>query len=147
MSDRLRQGLVKAICDEKTAEFQYQMAEHLARGTGYMDAVPEYRKHADEEREHLQKLLKRAEQLNILLTYDLVDFAQQGNRWVPITFSEVDKQLDVLIDAEKDAQRFYAAMVAQAREEQDWITQQLFKQLLADECEHETDLRRIREGL
>ena len=91
--------------------------------------------------------MKRAEQLNILLTYDLVDFAQQGNRWVPITFSEVDKQLDVLIDAEKDAQRFYAAMVAQAREEQDWITQQLFKQLLADECEHETDLRRIREGL
>ena len=37
--------------------------------------------------------------------------------------------------------------IRESVDEEDDITKQLIKQLLADECEHETDLRRIFEGL
>lgn len=138
--------IVKACCDEYTAEFQYIMAEHVARGNNYMDAAGEYKAHAEEEHGHLLKWLKRLEQLGVQLDYAMEDFATKGNSWTPIkSVQDIPKQLEILIKAEKDAQTFYYAIVEKARELGDWITEKLAKETLADECEHETDLTRISE--
>jgi len=137
--------LKKAVCDESTAEYQYIIAGHMARGAGYCDVTPEYAQHADEERDHKFKLLKRLEQLGFMFSLDLINLSNGGNPWTPITTNNIPQQLDILIKAEADAQEFYKQIIAEARKVNDDITVQLIKGLLADECEHETDLRRIRE--
>ena len=138
-------NLKKAVCDETTAEYQYIIAGHIARGAGYCDVVPEYEQHANEERDHKFKLLKRLEQLGFMFSLDLINLSNSGNPWTPITTSNIPEQLDILIKAEADAQTFYKQIIADARAENDEITIKLMKELLSDECEHETDLRRIRE--
>ena len=135
--------LKKAVCDETTAEYQYIIASHIARGAGYCDAVPEYLQHADEERDHKFKLLKRLEQLGATFTKDLVAVSNEGNPWTPIIHVGVKDQLEVLIKAEADAQVFYNKILEQARAQHDEITIKVIRGLLEDECEHETDLRRI----
>lgn len=135
--------LKKAVCDEFCAEYQYIIAEHSARGTGYCDATPEYKQHAQEEHDHALKLLKRLEQLKVIFNPDLTGIQSGGNPWVPIKTSNVKEQLDILIKAEADAQAFYKQIIKQARVEDDEITVRLIKELLTDECEHETDLTRI----
>ena len=141
----VRAMLHKAVCDEFTAEYQYIIAEHIARGAGYCDVTPEYKQHAEEEHDHALKLLKRLEQLDEKFTLDLAHVQTDGNPWVPIVTSSITEQLDILIKAEKDAQVFYNKIIDQARTEHDEITVRLMKELLTDECEHETDLKRIRE--
>ena len=137
--------LRKAVCDESTAEYQYIIAGHIARGAGYCDVTPEYSQHADEERDHKLKLLKRLEQLGESFSLDMIQLSNSGNPWKPIATSNIPEQLDILIKAEADAQDFYNQIIVQARIEHDEITVRLIKELLSDECEHETDLRRIRE--
>ena len=144
---KIIEDLIKAVCDESTAEYQYIIAGHIARGAGYCDVVPEYEQHANEEREHKLKLLKRLEQLGYKFSLDLIHLSSNGNSWTPITTSNISEQLGILINAESEAQTFYKQIIEDARAENDEITKQLIKQLLADECEHETDLRRIAEGL
>ena len=139
----VRAMLKKAVCDESTAEYQYIIASHIARGAGYCDATPEYLQHADEERDHKFKLLKRLEQLGEMFSLDLINLSHNGNPWTPITTSNIKEQLEILIKAEADAQVFYNKIIDQARAEHDEITVKLIKELLSDECEHETDLRRI----
>lgn len=135
--------LKKAVCDETTAEYQYIIAAHMARGAGYCDAVPEYLQHANEERDHKFKLLKRLEQLGAMFSLDLVGLSNSGNPWTPINHSSIKDQLEVLIKAEADAQSFYNKILEQARAQHDEITIKVIRGLLEDECEHETDLRRI----
>ena len=59
----------------------------------------------------------------------------------------VKEQLAILIKAEESAIKFYKKIVEVAKEEEDWITNRLFKKLMADEEEHRVDLLRIYEGL
>ena len=145
--DQIAVLLAKAACDEKTAEYQYQIAAHIARGPGYCDVHDEFLKHADEERAHFQDILNRLEQIGAGFAFDLCDVAKKGNPWVPIQTTNVKEQLTILIKAEQDAQTFYTSIVNAARDCEDWVTNRLFKKLLADECEHETDLKRILEHL
>ena len=141
----VRSMLRKAVCDEFTAEYQYIIAEHIARGAGYCDVTPEYKQHAEEEHAHALKLLKRLEQLDEKFSLDLAHVQTDGNPWTPIVTSSIPEQLDILIKAEQDAQVFYNKIIDQARTEHDEITVRLMKELLSDECEHETDLKRIKE--
>ena len=139
--------LCKAYADEMTATLQYQMALHLARGAGYSDVAPEYLQHMNEEFVHAGQILKRLEQLDIGITWDYSALQSAGNPWTPITGSNIKEQLEILINAEKGAQAFYAKIVECAGGCKDWITNRLFKQLMSDEAEHELDLKRIYEGL
>jgi len=143
----LQQMCVVAFIDECTASHQYLMAAHLARGNGYVDATDEYKQHLEEEREHADKWLKRLEQMGIKVKLDLSQIQDSGNKWVPITTSNIKEQLEIIIKAEDDAVAFYGRIIEAAREAKDWITNRLAKQLQEDECEHKTDLLRIYEGL
>jgi len=144
-ADDLKALIIKAYCDERTACHQYTIAAHIARGTGYCDAVPEYKAHADEEDDHSEGWLKRLEQLGVQLNYDLTEIQNGGNPWTPIKTSNVKEQLEILIKAEDDAAAFYQKIIEAARLANDAITKTLAKQYQADEVEHATDLRRILE--
>ena len=137
----------KAYADEMTATLQYQMAAHIARGPGYCDAVPEYLQHMKEEFDHSNEVLKRLEQLGVSMMLDYGEIQQAGNAWTPIKTKNVKEQLVILIKAEESAIKFYKKIVEVAKEEEDWITNRLFKKLMADEAEHRVDLLRIYEGL
>lgn len=137
----------KAYADEMTATLQYQMAAHIARGPGYCDAVPEYQQHMKEEFDHSNEILKRLEQLGVSMILDYSEIQQAGNSWIPIKTKNVKEQLVILIKAEESARDFYKTIVDVAKEEEDWITNRLFKKLMADEEEHRVDLLRIYEGL
>ena len=137
----------KAYADEMTATLQYQMAAHIARGPGYCDAVPEYLQHMKEEFDHSNEILKRLEQLGVSMMLDYSEIQQAGNAWTPIKTKNVKEQLAILIKAEESAIKFYKKIVEVAKEEEDWITNRLFKKLMADEEEHRVDLLRIYEGL
>ncbi len=137
----------KAYADEMTATLQYQMAAHIARGPGYCDAVPEYLQHMKEEFDHSNEVLKRLEQLGVSMMLDYGEIQQAGNAWTPIKTKNVKEQLVILIKAEESAIKFYKKIVEVAKEEEDWITNRLFKKLMADEEEHRVDLLRIYEGL
>ena len=137
----------KAYADEMTATLQYQMAAHIARGPGYCDAVPEYLQHMKEEFDHSNEVLKRLEQLGVSMMLDYGEIQQAGDAWTPIKTKNVKEQLVILIKAEESAIKFYKKIVEVAKEEEDWITNRLFKKLMADEEEHRVDLLRIYEGL
>ena len=137
----------KAYADEMTATLQYQMAAHIARGPGYCDAVPEYLQHMKEEFDHSNEVLKRLEQLGVSMMLDYGEIQQAGNAWTPIKTKNVKEQLVILIKAEESAIKFYKKIVEVAKEEEDWITNRLFRKLMADEEEHRVDLLRIYEGL
>ena len=137
----------KAYADEMTATLQYQMAAHIARGPGYCDAVPEYLQHMKEEFDHSNEVLKRLEQLGVSMMLDYGEIQQAGNAWTPIKTKNVKEQLVILIKAEESAIKFYKKIVEVAKEEEDWITNRLFKKVMADEEEHRVDLLRIYEGL
>ena len=137
----------KAYADEMTATLQYQMAAHIARGPGYCDAVPEYLQHMKEEFDHSNEVLKRLEQLGVSMMLDYGEIQQAGNAWTPIKTKNVKEQLVILIKGEESARKVYKKIVEVAKEEEDWITNRLFKKLMADEEEHRVDLLRIYEGL
>ena len=137
----------KAYADEMTATLQYQMAAHIARGPGYKDAVDEYLQHMKEEFDHSNEILKRLEQLGVSMMLDYSEIQQAGNAWTPIKTKNIKEQLEILIKAEENARDFYKKITELARDEEDWITNRLFKKLMTDEEEHRIDLLRIYEEL
>lgn len=145
--DGLVQKLIIAFCDETTASWQYFSALHIARGEGRTDATQEYQEHLDEELQHLQKIATRIQELGGKIVFDLNEISLIGHNWQRINTTDVAKQLEILKKAQKDARIFYQQIVYYANAIQDYVTADLFKDILADQTKHEFDLKRLIEEI
>ena len=135
--------LKKALADELLAAYQYWTARHSSRGEGKTDADDEYEQHAKEEMEHAEKIMLRLKELGGSPIMDPANLTKYSNPWTPIASREVKEQLDTTIQAEKDAIVFYRNGLEAMSKNDDPTTQQLFKQILADEEEHLYDLSEL----
>ena len=145
--DGLVQKLVVAYCDQTTAFWQYFTAAHIARGCGRLDALPQYQQHMEEQLQHLQKVATRIQQLGGKIVFDLNEISMIGHNWQRINTSDVKRQLQILIRAQKQARQFYQSIIYYANALQDWTTSNLFKDLLKDQTQHQFDLKRNLEQL
>lgn len=145
------QGLLQkmriAYCDEITAVWQYFTAIHTARGQGRTDAIEEYQEHLEEQAQHLQKIATRIEQLGGNVVLDLSEASSMANDWKRIESVDIEQQLMILIEAQRQAREVYQDIVHYAIAIQDWVTSDLFKEILQDETEHEFDLKRLIEQI
>ena len=135
--------LKKALADELLAGYQYWTARHTSRGEGKSDADPEFEQHAKEEFEHAEKLVMRMKELGGAPIMDPANLGKYANPWTPIDSRDVKKQLETTIEAEKAAIAFYQKGLAAMKKNDDPVTHQVFKQLLADEEEHLYDLSEL----
>lgn len=143
----LLQKMQVAFCDEITAMWQYFTAIHTARGQGRTDALEEYQQHLLEQIQHLQKIATRIQQLGGRIVLDLSEVGSMANEWKRIQSVDVEQQLIILIQAQRKAREYYQNIVHYAIAIQDWVTSDLFKEILQDETEHEFDLKRLIEEI
>lgn len=141
----LVEKLIVAFCDETTATWQYFTASHVVRGQGRVDCLDEYNQHMTEQAQHLQKIAHRIEELGGRVVTNLNEISSVGHTWQIISTSDPKQQLNILIDAERDARIFYQDIINYAKGLKDYVTERLFKQILEDETKHEFDLKRLLE--
>ena len=144
--EKVLEMLTKALADEFLAFYQYWVCKNLARGQGRSDAIPEFEQHCDDEFEHADKLILRIRELGGDPIYDPKDWQVLGNPWTVVNMSDVKKQLEITIQAEKDAIAYYESIIDYCKGF-DEITMKLIRGILEDEAQHKYDLEMLKEEL
>jgi len=136
--------LQKALCDELLASYQYWTCYQSSRGRGKSDCDPEFKAHAEEEREHAEKLMLRINELHGRPIPHPANWAENAPfGYTPIENTNVREMLTITIQAEENAIAYYKEILKDATAEADPTTHRLIKQILADEEEHLYDLQQL----
>jgi bacterioferritin len=120
--------LNKALRHELTAVNQYWLHYRLLDNWGYRDLARKWRKESIEEMEHADKLVQRVIFLDGFPNMQVLDPLQIGQ-----TVKEV---LDCDLAAEISARTLYEEAATWCHSAKDYVTRDLFEQLMHDEEEH-----------
>jgi bacterioferritin len=120
--------LNKALRHELTAVNQYWLHYRLLDNWGYRDLAKKWRKESIEEMEHADKLVQRVIFLDGFPNMQVLDPLQIGQ-----TVKEV---LDCDLAAEISARTLYEEAATWCHSAKDYVTRDLFEQLMHDEEEH-----------
>lgn len=152
MKGETLEGLLKtAVVDELLAAYNYMASYTLSRTTGKVDFDPEFEQHEKEEYSHAHKLLMRLREIDSdgILSMDWKNFPTQnsmGKSWKQEKGNNSLKILDGRIHEEEKAIEFYSRILEFIKEQPEWdtTTEQLIKEIKADEERHLLDLRDLR---
>lgn len=136
--------LVKALADEWLAAYQYWVCKNLSRGPGKSDVDPEFDQHFKDEMEHADQLMMRIKELGGKPIYNPAEWVSLGNPWTEVNTSDVKTQLNITIQAERDAVTYYEKVIDYVKGF-DEITMKLIRSILTDEAEHLYDLEMLLE--
>ena len=120
--------LNKALRHELTAVNQYWLHYRLLDNWGYKDLAKQWRKESIEEMEHADKLVERIIFLDGFPNMQVLDPLHIGQ-----TVKEV---LDCDLAAEMSARALYEEAATYCHGARDYVTRDLFEQLMQDEEEH-----------
>lgn len=146
-SEKIDEKLIKlitvALNDEYTATWQYFTALALVKTNGRNDVTSEYDEHMKEEMEHIMKIVDRMKELGVDINNDFNSIDENAHKWEKIDTFDAQSQLIILINAEHEAIEYYREVVTYAEKIGDYVTAELFKEIMADEVKHEYDLKTI----
>ena len=133
--------LKEAHATEIMAFLRYKHDSQMARGIEALSVAEEFRKHAEEELDHMDRLASRITQLNGEPDYDPESFASKSRLKYSQT-TELLKMIEESLVAERGAVDLYLRMIGQIGD-QDPTTRRLFEKILSDEEEHAADLSKL----
>lgn len=126
---------------EQLAEINYIYSYNYSLSSGKIDYDPEFEQHEEDEREHKTKINLRLREVGGVADSDF-------NLWIPnnvITYEPVKSRnsLELLKDRLKEevaSIKFYGILIDFFRNNKDYTTQKLFKEIQEKEYEHRLDL-------
>ena len=139
--------LTKAFADEWLAYYQYWVGAKVVAGPMKDEVIAELLQHATDELNHANLVADRIVQLGadpILAPADWYKYTNCG--YEAPTDKYVYEILKQNIKGEQCAIEVYEK-IAKLTESSDFVTNQMVKQILTDEIEHEEDLQNLKEDL
>jgi len=120
--------LNKGLRSEMTAVNQYWLHYRLLDNWGYKDLAKKWRKESIEEMEHADKFIERIIFLDGFPNMQVLDPLHIGQN--------IKEILDVDLQAEIDARALYQEAATYCASVKDYVTRDLFEELMADEEHH-----------
>ena len=120
--------LNKGLRSELTAVNQYWLHYRLLENWGYKDLAKKWRKESIEEMEHADKFVERIIFLDGFPNMQVLDPLHIGQN--------IKEILDVDLQAEIDARALYQEAATYCASVKDYVTRDLFEELMADEEHH-----------
>jgi bacterioferritin len=125
---RVIEFLNKALRHELTAVNQYGLHYRLLDNWGYKDLAKQWRKESIEEMEHADKLVERIIFLDGFPNMQVLDPLHIGQ--------SVKEVLDCDLAAEISARELYQEAATHCHAVRDYVTRDLFEELMSDEEDH-----------
>lgn len=125
---RVVEYLNKALRHELTAVNQYWLHYRLLENWGYKSLAKYWRKESIEEMEHADKFIERIIFLDGFPNMQVLDPLHIGQN--------IKEILDVDLQAEIDARALYQEAATYCASVKDYVTRDLFEELMADEEHH-----------
>jgi bacterioferritin len=120
--------LNRALRHEMTAVNQYWLHYRLLENWGYLDLAKYWRKESIEEMQHADKLVERIIFLDGFPNMQVLDPLHIGQN--------IKEVLDCDLKAEISARTLYEEAATHCHGVRDYVTRELFEQLMHDEEEH-----------
>lgn len=135
-------ALKSALADEYLAAYQYLAPIGLAVGDERVNVEDEFQKHYEEELEHAEKLKKRIIQLDATPLMSPEEWYEKTScgYTTPIDYNTITL-VEENLDSELKAIEVYNHLVKLCQEQNDVVTLDIVKEILADEIEHAQDLK------
>lgn len=131
------------IGSELIASTQYRIAAKTVVGTDYDACSEEFEKHADEEMDHMKKLMDAAVKREIPVCQDLAYLINCANpKYEIMTLNKSSYLVRFHLKAEEDAINAYTEFYDLVKDV-DTVLADEIKEILNDEMEHRSDLKKI----
>ena len=131
------------IGSELIASTQYRIAAKTVVGTDYDACRAEFEKHADEEMDHMKKLMDAAIKREIPVCQDLAYLINCANpKYEIMTLNKSSYLVRFHLQAEEDAIDAYTEFYDLIKDV-DTVLADEIKEILNDEMEHRSDLKKI----
>ena len=131
------------IGSELIASTQYRIAAKTVVGTDYDACSEEFEKHADEEMDHMKKLMDAAVKREIPVCQDLAYLINCANpKYEKMTLNKSSYLVRFHLQAEEDAINAYTEFYDLIKDV-DTVLADEIKEILNDEMEHRLDLKKI----
>lgn len=131
------------IGSELIASTQYRIAAKTVVGTDYDACRDEFEKHADEEMDHMKKLMDAAVKREIPVCQDLAYLINCADpKYEVMTLNKSSYLVRFHLQAEEDAIDAYTKFYELIKDA-DTVLADEIKEILNDEMEHRSDLKKI----
>lgn len=131
------------IGSELIASTQYRIAAKTVVGTDYDACRDEFEKHADEEMDHMKKLMDAAVKREIPVCQDLAYLINCADpKYEVMTLNKSSYLVRFHLQAEEDAIDAYTKFYELIKDV-DTVLADEIKEILNDEMEHRSDLKKI----
>ena len=139
----LTKWLNSLIGSEMIAFLQYEFAAHTVIGTDYDSCTSEFKQHADEERDHMNKLIDCAIERDLEVNQDLISIIQMSNPVYEVMLQTNSSELlRFHFKAEEGAIKTYREFYNIIKDDDITLAKEI-KSILNDEIEHRKDLKKI----
>ncbi|MEJ7612306.1 ferritin-like domain-containing protein [Fervidibacter sacchari] len=133
-SERLKELLNQAIARELQVSIQYMWQHVLAKGLCSPAVRDIFKKIAITEMKHAEAIAERLDYLG----------GKPTTQPAPITVGEtLEEMIRIDLKAEEEAIALYRQIIEQAVSENDYVTEDLFRSILADEEEHHNEFQSL----
>jgi bacterioferritin len=133
-SERLKELLNQAIARELQVSIQYMWQHVLAKGLCSPAVRDIFKKIAVTEMKHAEAIAERLDYLG----------GKPTTQPAPITVGEtLEEMIRIDLKAEEEAIALYRQIIEQAVSENDYVTEDLFRSILADEEEHHNEFQAL----
>ncbi len=133
-SERLKELLNQAIARELQVSIQYMWQHVLGKGLCSPAVRDILKKIAVTEMKHAEAIAERLDYLG----------GKPTTQPAPITVGEsLEEMIRIDLKAEEEAIALYRQIIEQAKSEGDYVTEDLFRSILADEEEHHNEFQSL----
>jgi len=133
-SERLKELLNQAIARELQVSIQYMWQHVVAKGLCSPAVRDIFKKIAVTEMKHAEAIAERLDYLG----------GKPTTQPAPITVGEtLEEMIRIDLKAEEEAIALYRQIIEQAVSENDYVTEDLFRSILADEEEHHNEFQSL----
>ena len=133
-SERLKELLNQAIARKLQVSIQYMWQHVLAKGLCSPAVRDIFKKIAVTEMKHAEAIAERLDYLG----------GKPTTQPAPITVGEtLEEMIRIDLKAEEEAIALYRQIIEQAVSENDYVTEDLFRSILADEEEHHNEFQAL----
>ncbi|MEZ8218877.1 bacterioferritin [Candidatus Fervidibacteria bacterium JGI MDM2 SSWTFF-3-K9] len=133
-SERLKELLNQAIARELQVSIQYMWQHVVAKGLCSPAVRDIFKKIAITEMKHAEAIAERLDYLG----------GKPTTQPAPITVGEtLEEMIRIDLKAEEEAIALYRQIIEQAVSENDYVTEDFFRSILADEEEHHNEFQAL----
>jgi len=139
----IEEWLNALIGSELAAFLQYEFAAEAVWGTDYDACATEFKKHADEERAHMNKLMQAATERDYTINTDMLYLLQHAKPAYKVMDGPKSSDLVAFhFQSEEEAITNYREFYEIVKDK-DITLADIIKDIIADEIEHRKDLKKI----